>query len=99
LQDNVPSIRILIFHKNLQGLLVVLLGLTPLSLLLGHPAQVVIGAGLFVAVIVLDLELQGVLIVLLGLLPLPLLMGHIAQLMVDACTLLFLWFLHLAVDC
>ena len=65
-------------------MLVVLLGLLPLPLLLGYHAQLVIGAGLLVAVIVLDIDLQGLLIVLLGLLPLPLFLGYYAQVVVGA---------------
>ena len=53
--------------EDLQGLLIVFFSLLPLLLLLGHAAQVVIGAGLAVAGVVLDLDLQGLLVVLLGL--------------------------------
>ena len=58
----------------------ILTRLLPLLLLLGHSAQLVVGPGLRVAVVVLDLDLQGLLVVLLRLLPLPLLLGHYAQL-------------------
>ena len=59
--------------------MVVLLGLLPLPLLLSHEAQLVIGFGLLVAVIELDIDLQGLLVVLLGLLPLPLFLGTIPK--------------------
>ena len=52
-------------------------------MLLGHHAQLVVGAGLPVAVVELDLEGQGFLVVVLRLLPAPLLLGHRAQLAVS----------------
>src|SRR5260370_38989064 len=54
--------------------------MSPLPLLLSYPDQLVVGAGLAVTVIELDLELQGLLEVLLGLLPLPLYLSYPAQL-------------------
>ena len=50
--------------------------LLPLPLLFCHSAQLVVGIGLRVAVVVLNEELQGLLVVLLSLLPLLLLLGH-----------------------
>ena len=44
-----------------------------------------VGAGLAVAVVVLDFENEGLPVVLLGLRPLPLRLRHAAQLMVDNC--------------
>ena len=43
-----------------------------------------VGRGLAVAVVVLNVGLQGVLVVLLGLLPLPLLLCHDARLVVGS---------------
>jgi hypothetical protein len=65
-----------------QGLEKVVPCLPPLSLLLRHPAQLVIGAGLAVAVLALDTDGQGLLVVLLRLPPLPLLLRHQATLVI-----------------
>ncbi len=68
--------RVIAVAINLQRKEVVLFGLLPLPLLFGHPAQLVIGAGLLVPVVELDLDFQRLLVVLFGLLPLPLLLGQ-----------------------
>ena len=64
--------------------MVKLLGLRPAPLLLRDHAQLVIGCGLAVAVVELDIEGEGLLVKLLGLGPAPLLLRDHAQLVIGS---------------
>ncbi len=77
------AVPILELDIDLQSLLVILLGLSPLPLLLGYYAQIVVCSGLAVPIIELDFDLHSLLVILLGLSPLPLLLGYHTQLVVD----------------
>ena len=60
-------------------------GLLVVSKFLRHPAQLMIGAGLAIAVVELDFDIEGLLIVRTGLLVVSKFLRHPAQLMVGAC--------------
>src|SRR5260370_30704226 len=70
---------ILVIYKDFQRTQQILTSLRPLLSLLRRYAQIVVGTGLAVAVVVFDGELQGVLVVLFGLLELALLLCHPPQ--------------------
>src|SRR5258706_220959 len=89
MQDNAATIIILVLFKYFQRTQEIFTRLWPLALLLCHYSKLPIGAGLGVAIIVLDLDLQGLLVVLLGLYPFVLLLGYPAQLSIDISTAFF----------